>query len=68
MPWIESEMQKNKLEREKQNEEAEISGQKEEIKQLSPKEILINRDIERLNVIEAEIQKKLTKAAPYFSG
>jgi hypothetical protein len=35
---------------------------------LSPKEILINRDIERLNVIEAEIQKKLTKAAGYFSG
>ena len=55
MPWIESEMQKIKLEREKQKEEAEVSGQKEEIKELSPKEILVNRDIDRLSVIEAEI-------------
>jgi hypothetical protein len=55
LPWIESEMQKIKLEKQKQKEEAEMSGQKEEIKEMSPKEILVNRDIERLAVIEAEI-------------
>jgi len=35
---------------------------------MTPKELLVNRDTERLKVVEAEIQKKLTKAAGYFAG
>jgi hypothetical protein len=68
MPWIESETQRLKLEQAKQQKEAEITGQKEEVKVLSPRELLVNRDVERLGVIEAEVQKKLTKAAGFFSG
>ena len=56
------------MEREKQQEESEITGQNEEVKVMGPKELLVNRDVERLQVIEAEIQKKLTKAAGYFAG
>ena len=57
-----------KVEREKQQQESEVTGQKEEVKVMSPKELLVNRDIEKLRLIEAEIQKKLTKAASYFAG
>ena len=30
--------------------------------------MLVARDLEKLKIIEAEIQKKLTRAAGYFSG
>jgi len=42
-----------------------VTGDK---KNITAKDILIKRDEERLAVIEAEVQKKLTKAAGYFSG
>lgn len=45
-----------------------MSGQKEEVKFLSPKEILIQRDLDKRKKVEAEIQKRLTKSSSYFSG
>lgn len=34
----------------------------------TPKEILINRDLDKLRLVEAELQKKLTKAVPFLKG
>jgi ribosome-binding factor A len=66
--FIQSEIQTREQEIAKLQEQQDQAPTTEQLKPLTPLDVLVQRDQHRKEMIEAEIQKKLTKASGYLSG